>query len=162
MDTGHDTGYQKDYQIRKAVVQDVDQVHELVNSYARDGTMLPRSLSELYDRIRDFTVCASGDRLLGCCALHVCWDNLAEIISFAVRQDAHNQGIGSLLLHASMSEAQELGIDTIFTLTRAPGYFRRYGFIEVDKKTLPHKVWSECIKCPKFPDCDEVAMVKEL
>jgi amino-acid N-acetyltransferase len=162
MDTGHDTSYHADYQIRKAVVQDVDQVHELVNSYARDGTMLPRSLSELYDRIRDFTVCASGDRLLGCCALHVCWNNLAEVISFAVRQDAHNQGIGELLLHASMSEAQELGIDTIFTLTRVPDYFRRYGFIEVDKKMLPHKVWSECIKCPKFPDCDEVAMVKEL
>ena len=151
-----------DYLIRKAVVQDVEQIQKLVNGYAKDGMMLPRSLSELYDNIRDFTVSVSGDQLLGCCALHVCWDNLAEVASFAVRQDAHHQGLGSKLLHASMGEAQELGINTVFTLTRVPDYFRKYGFAEVDKKTLPHKVWSDCIKCPRFPDCDEIAMAKRL
>jgi len=151
-----------DYLIRKAVVQDVPQMQELINGYAEGGVMLPRSLAELYENIRDFTVCVSGDRLLGCSALHVCWIGLAEIASFAVRPDAHHQGVGAQLLHASMDEAAGLGIDTIFTLTRVPDYFRRYGFVEVDKETLPHKVWSDCIKCPKFPDCDEVAMTKQM
>ena len=151
-----------EYLIRKAVVQDVPQMQELINGYAEGGVMLPRSLSELYDNARDFTVCVSGDQLLGCSALHVCWAGLAEIVSFAVRQDAHHHGIGAQLLHASMDEAAGLGIDTIFTLTRVPDYFRRHGFVEVDKGTLPHKVWSDCIKCPKFPDCDEVAMTKRL
>ena len=151
-----------EYLIRKAVVQDVLEMQELINGYANAGAMLPRSLSELYDNIRDFTVCVGGDRLLGCCALHVCWMGLAEIASFAVRKDAHHHGIGSQLLHASIGEAGGLGIDTVFTLTRVPDYFGGYGFVEVDKGTLPHKVWGGCIKCPKFPDCDEVAMVKRL
>ena len=151
-----------EYLIRKAVVQDVPQMQELINGYAEGGVMLPRSLAELYDNIRDFTVCVSSDQLLGCSALHVCWIGLAEIASFAVRQDAHHQGIGAQLLHASMGEAAGLGLDTIFTLTRVPDYFRRHGFVEVDKGTLPHKVWGGCIKCPKFPDCDEVAMTKRL
>jgi len=151
-----------EYLIRKAVVQDVPQMQELINGYAEAGVMLPRSLSELYDNVRDFTVCVSSDQLLGCSALHVCWTGLAEIASFAVRQDAHHHGIGAQLLHASMDEAAGLGIDTIFTLTRVPDYFRRHGFVEVDKGTLPHKVWSGCIKCPKFPDCDEIAMTKQM
>ena len=151
-----------EYLIRKAVVQDVPQMQKLINGYAKDGVMLPRSLAELYDNVRDFTVCVSNDQLLGCSALHVCWIGLAEIVSFAVRQDAHHHGIGAQLLHASMDEAAGLGIDTIFTLTRVPDYFRRRGFVEVDKKTLPHKVWSGCIKCPKFPGCDEIAMTKQM
>ncbi len=161
MMSGHGGG-RMEYLIRKAVVQDVPQMQELINGYAEGGVMLPRSLAELYDNIRDFTVCVSSDQLLGCSALHVCWIGLAEIASFAVRQDAHNQGIGAQLLHASMGEAAGLGLDTIFTLTRVPDYFRRYGFAEVDKRTLPHKVWGGCIKCPKFPDCDEIAMTKRL
>lgn len=148
--------------IRKAVVQDISQMQELINGYADSGMMLPRSLGELYDNIRDFTICVDCDQLLGCCALHVCWTDLAEIASFAVQQDAHRHGIGSQLLNASVGGAQELGITTVFTLTRIPDYFRKHGFSEVDKNTLPHKVWSGCIKCPKFPDCDEIAMVKRL
>jgi amino-acid N-acetyltransferase len=151
-----------EYLIRKAVVQDVPQMQELINGYARDGVMLPRSLAELYDNVRDFMVCVSSDQLLGCSALHVCWIGLAEIASFAVRQDSHHHGIGAQLLHASVDEAAGLGIDTIFTLTRVPDYFRRHGFVEVDKGTLPQKIWSDCIKCPKFPDCDEIAMTKRL
>lgn len=154
-----DRGEFMKYLIRKAVVQDVLQIQGLVNEYADKGLMLPRSLAELYDNIRDFTVCVSRDRLFGCCALHVCWTSLAEIASFAVLQDMCCQGIGSQLLHASMGEAQGLGIETIFTLTRAPDYFKKHGFAEVDKGMLPHKVWGDCLKCPKFPDCDEIAMV---
>lgn len=143
----------------KAKIADVAQMHQLVNSFAEKGEMLARPLSELYENIRDFFVVRAGDRVLGCASLHLSWSDLAEIKSLAVAEDSQKQKIGAQLVKACLDEARELGITTIFCLTYQPGFFNKMGFNEVDKKELPHKVWSECFRCPKFPDCDEVALI---
>ena len=148
--------------IEKARISDVTQMHELINYFADKGEMLARSLSEIYENIRDYFVVRQGERVIACASLHVMWSDLAEIKSVAVTEDSQKQGIGDQLVEACLREAEELGIPTVFCLTYKPAFFERFGFSQVDKMELPHKVWSECYRCPKFPNCDEVALIYHL
>ncbi len=148
--------------IRKAKMGDVPGIQSLVNSFAARDAMLPRSLSAIYECIRDFYVAEQDGRVVGCCALHVTWGDLAEVKSLAVDESAQGKGYGSRLLEACLAEAGDLGVPRVFALTYVPDFFERAGFSRVDKSTLPHKIWSECINCPKFPDCGEEAVEKEL
>lgn len=148
--------------IRKAQMGDVKEIQKLLTNFANRGDMLSRSLSELYESLRDFYVAVEDDRLLGAAALHIVWDNLAEVRSVAVSEDAGRKGTGSLLVQACIDEAREIGLERIFCLTYKPDFFAKFGFRLVDKSELPHKVWGDCIKCVKFPDCDENAMILDL
>jgi amino-acid N-acetyltransferase len=149
-------------QVQRAAVSDVKGIHELVNGFARTGEMLPRTLAEIYESLRDFSVIRDGDALLACGALHVMWEDLAEVRSLAVRGDRQGQGLGALLVRAHLDEARELGLHTVFALTYRPAFFEKLGFQQADVMTLPRKVWNECYRCPKFPTCNEIAVVLEL
>ena len=146
----------------KARIADILQIQKLVNHFAAKGEMLPRALSELYENVRDFYVVRSGEEVIGCAALHVFWLDLAEIRGVAVVEEMQNQGVGAVIIEACVDEARNLGINTIFCLTYRPGFFERFGFYQIDKKELPHKIWAECLRCPKFPDCDEIALIYPL
>lgn len=148
--------------LRKATIRDVEKIWKLVNSYADKRIMLPRSLSELYENLRDFYVVIENDHMVGCGALHITWEDYGEILSLAVEPAKVRHGIGSQILRACEEEALSLGLNKIITLTYAPGFFEKHGFVRVEKSTLPHKIWSMCIKCPKFPECDEIPLVKTL
>ena len=151
--------------IRKAVIQDVRNIHQLLAFYAEQGLLLSRPLSEIYDHLRDFVVAedeGSGKNLLGVCALGICWERLAEIRSLAVAEDQKGKGLGVRLVKICLKEAESLGVKEAFVLTYVPGFFSKLGFEEVKKSTLPHKVWADCLKCAKFPDCDEIAMTIKL
>jgi len=150
--------------IRKATVHDVKAIHRLLKECADRGELLPRSLSDLYDYLRDFSVYEekSGGSLVGVCALHICWDDLAEIRSMAVDEKYQGRGIGSQMIAEALAEAEGLGVRRVFTLTYQADFFARHGFRVVDKASLPQKIWAECVKCIKFPDCDETAMVRSL
>ncbi|MDD4859005.1 MAG: N-acetyltransferase [Dehalococcoidales bacterium] len=145
--------------VEKATLQDVAQMHQLINSFADRGEMLARPLSELYEYIRDFFVIRQNGKIIGCAALHISWSDLAEIRSVAVSEDVRKQGYGAKLVEACLKEAQVLGIPTIFLFTYRPDFFRKCGFTDIDKAELPRKVWTDCFRCPKFPNCDEVALV---
>lgn len=145
--------------VEKAKIQDVPQIHQLINYFADKGEMLARSLSEIYENIRDYFVVRDGEKIIGCAALHISWADLAEIKSVAVAADSQQQGIGAQLIEACLQEARELGIATVFCLTYQPGFFEKFGLRRVDRMSLPRKVWTECYRCPKFPDCDEIALV---
>jgi amino-acid N-acetyltransferase len=142
----------------KARIKDVPAIQKLVNSYANKGEMLPRALSEMYESIRDFFVVREDDEIIACAALHVFWSDLAEVRAVAVVEGKKAQGAGAVLMQACLDEGRELGINTIFCLTYNPAFFEKFGFSQVDKSELPQKVWGECLRCPKFPDCDEVAL----
>jgi len=145
--------------IRKAVLSDVKTIQVLVNQYAETGQMLPRALNELYEQLRDFHVFEERGELLGACALHVSWDGLAEIRSLAVRKDRIGRGIGSALVQRCLSEASSLQVARVFVLTYQSEFFRKLGFTDVDKKELPHKIWTDCLNCVKFPNCDESSLI---
>jgi amino-acid N-acetyltransferase len=145
--------------IRKATFRDVKAIQSLVNNYADSGQMLPRTLNELYEHLRDFHVYEDNGSLVGAAALHVSWEGLAEIRSLAVRQDKVKQGIGAELVRRCLAEAAELRVERVFVLTYQAGFFRNLGFVDVDKKELPHKIWTDCLNCVKFPDCDESALI---
>lgn len=134
-------------------------MHKLINFFAEKGEMLPRALSEIYENLRDFFIIREGDELIACVALHISWSDLAEIKSLVVSEEKHGKGLGSLLVTACLEEAQDIGIPSLFCLTYKPVFFQKVGFKQVDKMELPRKIWSECYRCPKFPNCDEVAMV---
>lgn len=156
---------QTDPLIRRAVIGDIKPVHKLLSYYAGQGLLLPRSLSELYDHLRDYWVVedASGDHpILGVCALGICWEDLAEIRSLAVMESQQKENLGTRLVKTCVEEARSLGVKRVFTLSYVPGFFMRLGFTKVDKGSLPHKIWADCLKCSKFPDCDETAMVMDL
>jgi amino-acid N-acetyltransferase len=148
--------------VRRARVSDVPAMHEIINEYALEGLMLSKSKAELYEGIRDFHVAESGGRLLGCAALHVMWNDLAEIRSVAVRREHRGSGIGSRLVRACMKEAAALGLPRVFVLTLEPTFFGRFGFKVVEKEELPRKVWADCLKCDRFANCNETAMVAEV
>lgn len=148
--------------VEKARISDVKQIHKLVNSHASKGEMLPRALSELYENIRDFFVIRQDDKVIACASLHIFWDDLGEIRATAVADDAQGKGIGSKLVKECIDEAGSLGLGKVFCLTYQPGFFEKNGFHIVDKAELPQKVWGECMRCPKFPDCDEVALIRSL
>lgn len=145
--------------VEKARTSDVVQMHQLINYFAERDEMLPRPLSELYETIRDFVVVRQDDRVVGCASLHINWSDLAEIKSLAVAQDCQEQKMGAQLVKACLKDAGELGIATVFCLTYKPGFFEKLGFKRVDKMELPRKVWTECYRCAKFPDCNEIALI---
>jgi len=149
--------------IRKARLADVKVIHRLIAEQARGGHILARPLSELYSQVRDFLVIeddVSGE-VLGCGALQVVWEDLAEIRSLAVKEMSKGQGIGTRLSEALLREARDLGIKQVFVLTYRVSFFERLGFRQMDKGMLPHKIWADCLRCTKFPECDETALVKE-
>ncbi|MBE9536069.1 MAG: N-acetyltransferase [Proteobacteria bacterium] len=150
--------------LRKAKISDVKGIHALIDIYAKAGEMLPCALVDLYERVRDFYVYTDDENgeLLGVCALHICWEDLGEIRSLAVKGEERLKGIGKIMALACLEEAALLGLKKVFALTYKPDFFKRMKFIEIDKGTLPHKIWGDCIKCSKFPDCDETAMMVEL
>lgn len=149
--------------IRKAVVNEVKEIQRIINHYGNNGALLPRSLSELYEHLRDFYVATENGRdIIAVCALSLCWEDLAEIRSLAVVENFKGHKYGIRLVEKCIEEAHSLGLKKLFTLTYVPGYFKKLGFKEVDKAELPHKVWSDCLKCPKFPDCDETALIKNI
>lgn len=149
--------------IRKAGIKDVKQIHSLVNHYAQRGDLLPRSLNDLYECLRDFYVFeAEGHEVVGVCSLHINWADLAEIRSLAVREERGRQGIGTKLVRECLEEAHQLEIARVFTLTYKPTFFERLGFRQIDKDQLPQKVWGDCMKCFKFPECDEIALMLPL
>ena len=148
--------------IRMAKLREVKEIQRMIKLYSTRGDILPRSLSELYDHIRDFFVFIQNRKIEGICALHICWDDLAEIRSLAVQEEVRNKGMGIRLVKACLDESKNLGVKRVFALTYEPEFFEKLGFKKVDKTILPHKIWTDCLKCIKFPDCDEIAMVKEL
>jgi amino-acid N-acetyltransferase len=148
--------------IRKAQVKDIKQIQELINGFARQDIMLARSLNELYENIRDFWVKEEKGKVSGCAALHISWDDLAEIKSVAVAKRSQGRGFGRQLISACLEEASRLGAKKVFVLTYKPEYFRKFGFKRVAHSSLPHKVWAECINCCKFPNCQEIALLKSL
>jgi amino-acid N-acetyltransferase len=151
-----------DIKVDRARVSDANSMHRLISHFADKGEVLPRALSEIYEDIRDYFVVRKRGRVIACAALHVTWVDLAEIRSLAVDEQAQNQRIGSALIQACLGEAQELGIPRVFCLVRKPTFFEKHSFRPIDKTELPHKVWAECYRCPKFPDCDEVALIRYL
>ena len=151
-----------DIKVDRARVSDATSVHQLVSYFADKGEVLPRALSEIYEGIRDYFVVRKRGRVIACAALHVTWADLAEIRSLAVSEQVQNQNIGSELVQACLEEARDLGISRVFCLVRKPAFFEKHGFQLIDKTELPHKVWAECYRCPKFPDCDEVALMCHL
>jgi len=148
--------------IRKAGINDIKQIQNLINYFAKSDLMLPRSLNDLYENIRDYWVFIDKKELIGCCALHVSWEDLAEIKSLAVIKKRQNKGIGRELVLACLNEAKELGAKRIFALTYKPAFFKKLGFRKLKHTDLPHKIWAECINCPKFPNCQETAVLKIL
>lgn len=151
--------------IRNAGMKDVKDIYALLDHFSDKGLLLGRSFSSLYDQLRDFKVYVESDgkngRIVGVCALHVCWENLAEIRSLAIPEAFQRKGIATKLVKACLVEAVDLDIHKIFTLTYQPAFFKRLGFRPVDKNELPHKVWADCVQCPKFPDCNEEAFIWE-
>ncbi len=148
--------------LRKAQINDIKEIWKLLTFFAGRGDMLSRSLSELYESVRDFYIIEEEGRLIGAAALHIVWEDLAEVRSVAVAEDAERKGVGTQLVNSCLDEARKLGLKRIFCLTYKPDFFARFGFRIVDKTELPHKVWGDCIKCVKFPGCDEIAMILDL
>jgi len=148
--------------IRKAKISDLKQVQKLINDFAKREQMIPRSLNELYETVRDFVIYESDGQICGVCALHIMWEDLAEIRSLAVDKSHQKTGIGINLVKRCLKEAKSLGLKKIFALTYHPDFFRKMGFVDVDKASLPQKIWGDCLRCPRFPECDENAVMLHL
>ena len=151
--------------IRKAVVSDIQQVYRLLKGYGDKGMLLARPLSELYDHLRDFSILVDEkerEPIVGVCALGICWDGLAEIRSLAVVESHQGKGYGAWLVRTCLREAADLGIGTVFALTYVERFFLSLGFRKVEKSVLPHKIWGDCLRCSKYPDCDETAVLVDL
>lgn len=150
--------------IRKARIPDVPAIQKMLVEYAREGKLLARSLSELYTNLRDLYVAEDDTTgmVAGSCSLHIVWEDLAEIRSLAVQGAYQGTGLGRRLVEACVAEGKELGIARLFTLTYETAFFERVGFRVVDKNVFPQKIWADCLHCPKFPECDEIALVMDL
>lgn len=148
--------------LEKAVSADIPHLLRLINSYAAQGIMLPRTELELAENLRDFTVVRENDRVVACAALHIYSPTSAEIRSLAVEPHAQGRGLGKALVKALEKEARDLGLETVFAFTYIPRFFRRLGYREVDRAELPLKAWKDCLRCPKFQCCDEIAVMKSL
>ena len=148
--------------VERATVHDAAAIHELVNFWAAQGEMLPRTLGETYENLRDFFVVREQERFVGCVALHIMWSDLAEIRSLAVAEDRQSGGYGGALVRACIEEGRTLGLSRLFLLTYRPSFFEQHDFVQADVMSLPRKVWNECYRCPKFPGCEEIAMTLDL
>jgi amino-acid N-acetyltransferase len=147
---------------RKAKMSDVEQIAALINAYADQGLMLNRTLPSLYQKIRDYTLIENNNAIIGVGGLHILWKDLSEICSLAIAPRFINNGLGLALVDILLQESRELGIEKVFALTYQPAFFEKSGFARIGKDQLPQKVWTECINCPKFPNCDEIALIKSL
>jgi len=145
---------------RKARFDDIEFIYGLVHIYAAQGEMLPRSRNTLYENLRDMVVAEADDGVIGVGALHIMWDRLAEVRMMAISPDHTRKGVGAEIVSRLLAEGDALGIEKVFTLTYKPDFFRKLGFIRISREELPQKVWKECIDCPKYPNCDEIAMIK--
>lgn len=148
--------------IRKAVIRDADTIQKMVNRLADQGTMLAIAISDIFEHIRDFWVVEKGGEVVGTCALHVIWEDLGEIRSLAVDSCCRDLGVGRALVEKCLEEAAGLHLGRVFALTYQEEFFRHMDFDVVNKESLPHKVWRDCMKCTKFPNCDETAVMKIL
>ena len=148
--------------LRKARISDVEEMMLLINRNAEEGLMLPRSRNMLYENIREFMLAEVDGQLVGVASLHILWSDLAEIRALAVVTDYKRRRIGSHIVKALEEEAKELGCSRLFALTYQPQFFKYCGYEEVSKEQLPQKVWTECINCIKFPNCDEIAVSRYL
>lgn len=148
--------------IRKAKLSDTEAIHKLVNHYAKRGLMLARSRSSIYENIRNYSVMEDNGEVVGIGALTILWVDLAEVRTLAVKESHSHQGIGKKLIAYFLEEAKELGIKKVFTLTYQTEFFQKCGFKEISKEHMPHKIWKDCLNCPKFPNCDEVLMCIEI
>lgn len=148
--------------VQKAAMRDIPKVLALINSYAANGIMLPRTEFEMSENIRDFSVAYDGDRLVGCGALHFYTPTTAEVRSLAVLPAVKQQGVGRAVVEALEAEARENDLESIFAFTYVPSFFGKLGFSEVERGELPLKVWKDCLRCPKFHNCDEIAVLKRL
>jgi amino-acid N-acetyltransferase len=148
--------------VRKAVMRDIPPILALINGYAANGVMLPRTEFEMSESIRDFTVVLLGDELLGCGALHFYSPTVAEIRSLAVNEHAKTHGVGRKLVEALIQEAQDYELDAAFAFTYVVEFFQKVGFQVVERGVLPLKVWKDCLRCSKFQACDEVAVLRVL
>jgi amino-acid N-acetyltransferase len=144
--------------VRDAAIKDVKRIHTLINSYAEVDRMLFASVSDIYEKLQTFTVAEEAGQVIGCCALQVLWENLAEIKSLAVDQAYFGKGVGRALVQGCLEKARKLGLKKVFTLTLEPQFFEKVGFVRINKDALPMKVWSDCAACPKQDHCDEIAM----
>jgi amino-acid N-acetyltransferase len=149
-------------EIRSAKISDVKAILALISSYAERDRMLFCSMSDIYEKLQTFSVAEADGSVVGCCALEVIWSNLAEIKSLAVDQTKKEKGIGRMLVTAAIEQAGRLGVPKVFALTLEPDFFEKLGFEIVEKETLPMKVWSDCAKCSKQQNCDEIAVVKNI
>ena len=145
--------------IRKPLIKDVPAMADLINGFASQGLMLPRSRYQVYKFLREFVVATSHDVIAGCAALDIVWEDLGEIRSLAVAEEWHRHGVGRLLVEALLDEAKALGLPGVFVLTYQQEFFEEMGFHVVSRESLPHKIWGDCLNCPKFPNCDEIAMM---
>jgi len=144
---------------RHAKLSDVEDIINLINYYAEQGLMLPRTRSALYEGIREVIVAVEDDRIVGTGALHITWDDLAEIRALAVEESYRGKGLGRKIVELLLEEAKELHCPKVFTLTYQVDFFKHMGFEITEKDSMPHKVWKECINCVKFPNCDENALI---
>ncbi len=147
-------------EIRSAKISDAAGIHELVNYYAELDRMLFRSMADIYEKLQTFIVAELEGKVVGCCALEIIWADLAEIKSLAVEENHKGKGIGKKIIEAAMRKASEIGILRVFALTLEPEFFVKSGFEIVEKDTLPMKVWSDCARCSKQQNCDEIAVIK--
>lgn len=148
--------------IRKARLHDVKAIHQILMGCAAEGLLLPRSFTQLYSHLRDFFVLDEGGEVVGCSALSIIWEELAEVRSLAIRPEWRGKGLGRDLVEACTAEARDLGVARLFALTYQVPFFERLGFEQVSKDILPQKVWTDCVHCPNYPDCNEVAVLKLL
>lgn len=146
---------------RRATFGDAEQIHKLCNYYASLGLMLPRSRNSIYENLRDYIVAVEDGRVLGCGALHFVWNRLAEIRSLAIDDEHQKRGIGKNIVQLLEEEGVERGADLFFSLTYQPGFFQKCGYVETAKENLPQKVWKECVHCPLYPNCNEIAFIKK-
>ena len=147
---------------RKAKISDIEKIAGLINYYAEREVMLHRTIPSMYQRVRDYTVIEENQTIIAVGSLHVLWSDLAEICSLAVRPESVKSGLGSSLVENLIREGADLGVKNVFALTYQPGFFEKCGFVRIEKENLPQKVWTECINCPKFPHCDEIALSRNV
>jgi amino-acid N-acetyltransferase len=145
--------------IRKASLHDAKTIKELISTYAKKDLMLEKSITKIWEDIRSFYVYKDNEKVVGCCSIAICWEDLAEIKSLAVAESFQNKGIGKQLVSACIDDAKELGIKKIFTLTYQQEFFEKAGFKKDEKGNLPQKIWAECVNCHKFPDCNEICLI---
>lgn len=148
--------------VERAKISDATSMQQLINHFVSQDDILPRALGEICEDIRDYFVVREGNKIIACAALHINWLDLAEIRSLATAEEERHQGVGSLLVQACLNEARELGITTVYCLSRRPSFFEKQGFHLVDKTELPRKIWGDCYRCPKFPNCDASALICHL